>query len=196
MDPVMKHLKPTTCKEAIQRWEEKTGLNASEAKEVIISFQWPPIEKMDNSLAVFVNVEKLSLSSNMIERISGINSLKNLRILSVARNAIKSFSGLEGIGDHLEELWISYNMIEKTRGVNLLKALKVLYIGNNLIRDWVEFNRLQEIPNLEDLLFINNPLWESMDTETWRTQAIKRLPNLKKLDSIPIVRATDDDDDS
>lgn len=138
---------------------------------------------------------KLSLSSNMIERISGINSLKNLRILSVARNSIKSFSGLEGVGDHLEELWISYNMIEKTRGVNLLKALKVLYIGNNLIRDWVEFNRLQENPNLEDLLFINNPLWESMDTEAWRTQAIKRLPNLKKLDSIPIVRATDDDDD-
>ncbi|KAI4504179.1 hypothetical protein M0802_000650 [Mischocyttarus mexicanus] len=195
MDPVLKQLKPTTCKEAIQRWEEKTGLNANEAKEVIISFQWPPIEKMDNSLAVFVNVEKLSLSSNMIERISGINSLKNLRILSVARNSIKSFSGLEGVGDHLEELWISYNMIEKTRGVNLLKALKVLYIGNNLIRDWVEFNRLQEIPNLEDLLFINNPLWESMDTESWRTQATKRLPKLKKLDSIPIVRATDDDDD-
>ncbi|XP_043501262.1 dynein axonemal light chain 1-like [Polistes fuscatus] len=195
MDPALKHLKPTTCKEAIQKWEEKTGLNASEAKEVIISFQWPPIEKMDNSLAVFVNVEKLSLSSNTIERISGINSLKNLRILSVARNSIKSFSGLEGVGDHLEELWISYNMIEKTRGVNLLKALKVLYIGNNLIRDWVEFNRLQEIPNLEDLLFINNPLWESMDIEAWRTQAIKRLPKLKKLDSIPIVRATDDDDD-
>ncbi|XP_046822339.1 dynein axonemal light chain 1-like isoform X3 [Vespa crabro] len=187
MEPAAKHLKPTTCKEAIQRWEEKTGLNAAEAKEVILSFQWPPIEKMDNSLAVLANVVKLSLSTNMIERISGINSLKNLRILSVARNSIKSFSGLEAVGDHLEELWISYNIIEKTKGVNVLKALKVLYIGNNLIRDWVEFNRFQEIPNLEDLLFINNPLCETMDTETWRTQVMKKFPNLKKLDSIPIV---------
>lgn len=31
-------------------------MNAAEAKEIIISFQWPPIEKMDNSLAVLVNV--------------------------------------------------------------------------------------------------------------------------------------------
>lgn len=107
----------------------------------------------------------------------------------MARNNIKSFSGLEAVGEHLEELWISYNMIEKTKGVNMLKALKVLYIGNNLIRDWVEFNRFQEIPNLEDLLFINNPLWESMDNEAWRAQATRRLPNLKKLDSIPIVYA-------
>ncbi|KAK2587605.1 hypothetical protein KPH14_003732 [Odynerus spinipes] len=195
MDPALKHLKPTSCNVAIQRWEERTELKAAEAKEVIISFQWPPMEKMDNNLAALAKVEKLSLSSNTIERISGINSLKHLRVLSVARNCIKSFSGLEAVGDHLEELWISYNMIEKTKGVNMLKALKVLYIGNNLIRDWVEFNRFQEIPNLEDLLFINNPLWESMDTDTWRTQATKRLPNLKKLDSIPIVRATDDDDD-
>ncbi|KAF7398961.1 hypothetical protein HZH66_006858 [Vespula vulgaris] len=191
MEPA-KTLKATTCKDAIQRWEEKTGMDAAEAKEVILSFQWPPIEKMDNNLAVLANVVKLSLSTNMIERISGINSLKNLRILCMARNYIKSFSGLEAVGDHLEELWISYNLIEKTKGVNVLKALKVLYIGNNLIRDWVEFSHFQELPNLEDLLFINNPLCETMDTEAWRMQVIKRLPNLKKLDSIPIVHATDD----
>ncbi|RLU18226.1 hypothetical protein DMN91_008582 [Ooceraea biroi] len=145
---------------------------------------------MDNNLALLINVEKLSLSTNMIERISGIGSLKYLRILSLSRNNIKTFSGLEAIGDHLEELWISYNLIEKIKGVSALKALKILYMGNNLVKDWAEFNRLQEIPNLQDLLFINNPICENMDVESWRVQVIKRLPALKKLDAIPIVYAT------
>ncbi|KYM95479.1 Dynein light chain 1, axonemal, partial [Cyphomyrmex costatus] len=179
--------KATTCKEAIQRWEEKTGLVASEQKDIILSFQWPPIERMDNSLAALINVEKLSLSTNVIEKISGISSLKYLRILSLSRNNIKTFSGLEAIGDHLEELWISYNLIEKIKGVNALKALKVLYMGNNLVKDWAEFNRLQEIPTLQDLLFINNPICENMDAESWRAQVVRRLPALKKLDAIPIV---------
>lgn len=51
--------KATTCKEAIQRWEEKTGLSAGEAKEVILSFQWPPIERMDNSLAALTAVQSV-----------------------------------------------------------------------------------------------------------------------------------------
>ncbi|XP_024937448.1 dynein light chain 1, axonemal-like [Cephus cinctus] len=147
---------------------------------------------MDNSLAGLTNVQKLSLSTNMIEKISGINSLRHLKILSLGRNYIKTFSGLEAVGEHLEELWISYNMIEKIKGVNVLKALKVLYMGNNLVKDWAEFNRLQEIPHLEDLLFINNPICENMDTETWRAQVIRRLPALKKLDSIPVVHGGDE----
>ncbi|KAK0080168.1 hypothetical protein PV325_000360 [Microctonus aethiopoides] len=179
--------KATSCKEAIQRWEKSMGKSASTQKEIILSFQWPPIDKMDNNLSVLNTVEKLSLSTNMIERISGLDTLKNLKILSLGRNYIRTFSGLEAIGGHLEQLWISYNMIEKIKGVSALKALKVLYMGNNLVKDWSEFSRLQEIPNLEELLFINNPICENLDTESWRNQAIRRLPNLKKLDAIPIV---------
>jgi len=96
---------------------------------------------------------------------------------------------LEAVGDHLEELWISYNLIEKIKGVNAFKVLKVLYMGNNLVKDWAEFNRLQEIPNLQDLKFINNPICENMDAESWRAQVIRRLPALKKLDAVPIVYA-------
>lgn len=105
----------------------------------------------------------------------------------MGRNNIKTFSGLEAVGEHLEQLWISYNQIEKIKGVNVLKALKVLYMSNNLVKDWAEFNRLQEIPLLEDLLFINNPICENMDVESWRSQVTRRLPKLKKLDAIPVV---------
>ncbi|XP_076385892.1 dynein axonemal light chain 1 [Megachile rotundata] len=183
----MANAKPTTCKEAIRRWEEENGQEASTAKEVILSFQWPPIEKMDNALATLVNCEKLSLSTNMIEKIAGIGTLKNLTILSLGRNLIKSFSGLEALGDTLRELWISYNLIEKMKGINYMRNLRVLYMSNNLVREWHEFNRLQELANLQDLLFVGNPLYESMEVEQWRAEVARRLPTLEKLDGEPVI---------
>jgi len=47
----------TSIKEALRRWEEKYGINATEATEVQLCFQWPPIEKMDNSLAALAKCE-------------------------------------------------------------------------------------------------------------------------------------------
>ncbi|GLH10310.1 Dynein assembly factor 1, axonemal homolog [Gryllus bimaculatus] len=180
--------KALTIKEALKKWEEKHEMNPADATEVLLCFQWPPIEKMDNSLAVLTNCEKLSLSTNMIEKISGISTLKNLKVLSVGRNYIKSFAGLESLGDTLEELWISYNLIEKIKTVNFFKKLRVLYMSNNIVRDWSEFMKFQEIPNLEELLFVGNPLYDSMEEAAWRTEAIKKLPNLKKLDGEPVIR--------
>ncbi|XP_058801141.1 dynein axonemal light chain 1-like [Phymastichus coffea] len=179
--------KPTTIKDAIKRWEDETHSEAATAIEVNLSFQWPPIEKMDSSLAVLTLCEKLSLSTNMIEKMSGIGSLKRLRILSLSRNAIKSFVGLETLGDTLEELWISYNAIEKMKSVNALRNLKVLYMSNNLVKEWNEFMRLQDMPNLQDLLFAGNPITEGLETEHWRLEVSRRLPSLEKLDGEPLV---------
>lgn len=65
--------KPTTCKDAIKHWEDENGGpdSAAKATEVSLNFQWPPIEKMDAALAVLVNCERLSLGTNMIEKIAG-----------------------------------------------------------------------------------------------------------------------------
>ncbi|XP_068627333.1 dynein axonemal light chain 1-like [Battus philenor] len=183
--------KATTIKEAIKRWEEKTGQEAGTATEVSLIFQWPPIEKMDNSLSCLVNCEKLSLSTNMIEKVSGLSSLKKLRVLSLGRNYIKSFAGMESLGDTLEELWISYNLIEKLKGINVLRNLRVLYMSNNIVKEWSEFNKLQELPNLEDLLFVGNPLYDACELDVWRAEAARRLPQLKKLDGETVLREDD-----
>lgn len=45
----------------------------------------------------------------------------------------------------------------------------------------------QELPLLEDLLFVGNPLFESMEESVWKAEASKRLPNLKKLDGEPVI---------
>ncbi|XP_063326953.1 dynein axonemal light chain 1 isoform X2 [Pelmatolapia mariae] len=178
-----------TVKDALAKWEEKSSENRSEAKAIKLYGQIPPIEKMDASLSTLTNCEKLSLSTNCIEKITNLNGLKNLKILSLGRNNIKSLAGLEAVGDTLEELWISYNQIEKLKGIQCLKNLKVLYMSNNLVKDWGEFVRLAELPCLVDLVFVGNPLEEKHSAEgTWMDEATKRLPNLKKLDGTPVIK--------
>ena len=49
--------KPTTCKEAIARWEKAREEVAAEAKVIELQFQWPPIEKMDGALSTLVCCE-------------------------------------------------------------------------------------------------------------------------------------------
>ncbi|XP_064368637.1 dynein axonemal light chain 1 isoform X1 [Dromaius novaehollandiae] len=242
--------KATTIKEALAKWEEKTGQKASEAKEVKLYGQIPPVERMDESLSMLVNCEKLSLSTNCIERIANLNSLKNLRILSLGRNNIKNLNGLkvlglwffttnignhvntwfmsdafyrmslfkavptfrdaislkremysqcvmEAVADTLEELWISYNFIEKLRGIRVMKKLKVLYMSNNLVKDWAEFVRLAELPLLEDLVFVGNPLQEKYASDqknSWIEEASKRVPKLKKLDGILVIKQEDEEE--
>uniref|UniRef100_A0A8C2G3W9 Dynein axonemal light chain 1 n=1 Tax=Cyprinus carpio TaxID=7962 RepID=A0A8C2G3W9_CYPCA len=175
--------KATTIKEALVKWEEKTGEKASEATAVKLYGQIPPIEKMDASLSNLVNCERLSLSTNCIEKIANLNGLKNLKILSLGRNSIKNLNGLEAVGDTLEELWISYNLIEKLKGIHVMKKLKVLYMSNNLVKEWGEFQKLADLPALVDLVFVGNPLEEKYSADgNWIEEATKRLPKLKKLD--------------
>ncbi|XP_020022314.2 dynein axonemal light chain 1 [Castor canadensis] len=187
--------KATTIKEALARWEEKTGQRPSEAKEIKLYAQIPPIEKMDTSLSMLANCEKLSLSTNCIEKIANLNGLKNLRILSLGRNNIKNLNGLEAVGDTLEELWISYNFIEKLKGIHVMKKLKILYMSNNLVKDWAEFVKLAELPSLEDLVFVGNPLEEKHTAEgNWIDEATKRVPKLKKLDGTPVIKEDEEDE--
>ncbi|XP_010135068.1 PREDICTED: dynein light chain 1, axonemal [Buceros rhinoceros silvestris] len=150
---------------------------------------------MDESLSMLVNCEKLSLSTNCIERIANLNSLKNLRILSLGRNNIKNLNGLEVVADTLEELWISYNFIEKLKGIHVMKKLKVLYMSNNLVKDWAEFVRLAELPLLEDLVFVGNPLQEKHASD-WIEEATKRVPKLKKLDGILVIKQEDEEEEA
>ncbi|KAJ8309179.1 hypothetical protein KUTeg_014053 [Tegillarca granosa] len=187
--------KGTTIKEAITRWEEKHGAKASECKEIKMYSQIPFIEKMDASLSTLGCCEMLSLSTNCIEKIANLNGLKHLKILSLGRNNIKSLTGLEAVGDTLEELWISYNFIEKLKGINVLRKLKILYMSNNSVKDWSEFNKMADLPMLETILFVGNPLEEKHSAEgDWRDQVQKKLPKLKKLDGEPLIRKEDDEE--
>ncbi|XP_060596535.1 dynein axonemal light chain 1-like [Ruditapes philippinarum] len=187
--------KGTTIKDAIAKFEEKEGCKASEAAHVVMYAQIPPVEKMDASLSTLAKCEHLALSTNCIEKIANLNGLKNLKILSLGRNNIKSLTGLEAVGDTLEQLWISYNRIEKLKGVNVLKKLKVLYMSNNEVKDMNELVKLDDLPCLVELVFTGNPLQESFgDDATYRTKVSEKLKKIKKLDGVPVIRENDDDE--
>lgn len=115
--------------------------------------------KFDNMNTHFC-YRKLSLNTNMIEKINGLAALRHLKILSLGRNYIKAFTGLEPLADTLEELWISYNFIEKMKGVLGMRKLKVLHMSNNNVKEWAEVNKLAEMESLKDFLFVGKLLYK------------------------------------
>lgn len=187
---------PTTIKAAIKKWEEASGNKASESKEIKLIAVYPPIEKMDAGLAQIPHVEKLSLSTNCITSIANLGQLKRLKILSLGRNVIKNLQGIEGAADTLETLWISYNQIDRLKPLRQMQKLKVLFMSHNFVRDWREFDHLSEIPKLEDLVFVGNPLEEQWSsTGRWTDEVSKRLLALKKLDGYPVIRDDIEDEE-
>lgn len=90
----------------------------------------------------------------MIEKINGLTALRNLKVLALGRNNIKSFIGLEPLAETLEELWISYNFIDRMKGILGMNKLKVLHMSNNKIEDWNELQKLADMQSLLDLVFV------------------------------------------
>ncbi|KAJ3012219.1 UNVERIFIED_CONTAM: Dynein light chain 1, axonemal [Siphonaria sp. JEL0065] len=169
--------------------EEKNQAPAAEATLVKLITQQPFIVKMDASLATLVKCEQLALSTNQIEKISNLQGLSCLKILSLGRNYIKKIEGLEAVSDTLEELWISYNNIERLNGIECCKKLKVLYASNNKIKAWEGVTSLQALPHFVELLLVGNPLEEKCTADgNWISEISKKFPGLKKLDGKPIIR--------
>ena len=51
------------------------------------------------------------------------------------------------------------------------------------VKDMAEFERLAELPCLEDLHFVGNPLEDRLTKEgRWRSEVARILPRLKRLD--------------
>ena len=116
---------PTSIKQALKKWEEATGRKAADSKEIKLVGVSPPIEKMEGPFHLLVNLEKLSLSTNMIQNIQNLQSFKSIKILSLGRNVLKSLQGVEAASETLEQLWISYNQIDKLKPLRNLVKLKV-----------------------------------------------------------------------
>lgn len=134
---------PTSCKDAIAKYEAAKGVKAAEAEKVRsthtskclpsgVLFKkhrpthlpvclsqvelialCPPIEKMDSSLNSLKSCKHLALSTNNIDKIGSLSGLENLEILSLGRNCLKKLENLDGIAGTLRELWLSYNQIDR-----------------------------------------------------------------------------------
>ena len=127
---------PTSIKQALKKWEEATGRKAADSKEIKLVGVSPPIEKMEGPFHLLVNLEKLSLSTNMIQNIQNLQSFKSIKILSLGRNVLKSLQGVEAASETLEQLWISYNQIDKLKPLRNLVKLKVYTCTSGILFMW------------------------------------------------------------
>ena len=134
--------KGLSCREAIKKWEERTGEVAAEATVVKLICQNPFIERMDDSLNQLENVEQLSLSTNCIDKMINLPKLRKIKILSLSRNNIRRIVGLDEIGQTLEQLWISYNLIERLEGLTPCIKLTHFFASNNKVKNWDEVAKL------------------------------------------------------
>ncbi|XP_044728188.1 dynein axonemal light chain 1-like [Chrysoperla carnea] len=93
-----------SIKDKIAEYQQKNpNVKLENMKEVDFTLRAgsPAIDKLDASIAVFKNCQKLSLSTNLIEKITamngtrGIDNLKKLKVLYVAYNNIKKWDEFE-----------------------------------------------------------------------------------------------------
>mmetsp|Transcript_62705 Transcript_62705/g.149599 ORF Transcript_62705/g.149599 Transcript_62705/m.149599 type:complete len:194 (+) Transcript_62705:87-668(+) len=187
----------TNCQKAIQLWSEKNdGANPEEAEVVKLICLSPPIEKMDSSLNQLVNVRHLSLGTNCISNMISLPALKNLEVLSLGRNMIKKIAGLEEVGSTLRELWISYNSISTLDGLQPCGKLTTLFISNNQIKDWGELDKLQQLPELANILLVGNPIYEGLTKKQARPRVVERLPRIANVDGEMITGEDDAEEEA
>ena len=170
-----------TCAQAIKQFEAK-GTPAAEATEVNLCNL--SIAKLDvKTLGALKKCEKLSLSTNMIDKMVALPGMTELKILSLGRNNLKKIEKLEDVSGSLEQLWLSYNQIASLDGLSCLTNLTTLYCSNNLIKSFAELEKLKANEKLRDVLFIGNPMYADVASkEEARIEILRLLPNLVKID--------------
>ena len=90
------------------------------------------VSTIDGALPL-VNLTKLELYDNQVEDIEGIGVLKQLTVLDISFNVIRTMSPVRDC-PLLEELYIAQNKLRKIEGLETLTQLKVLDLGANRIR--------------------------------------------------------------
>lgn len=143
------------------------------AKEVILKGNL--ISKVEN-LVSLPNLEKLNLSCNRINDISGlfqIKTLEMLKFLDLSNNLIDKICGFDYL-PNIETLNLAENKISKIEGLENLWSLWFLNLKNNCM-----ISTLENLPvALEDLDLTNNKV-SKVENSTILSLSLKKL-NLTK----------------
>ena len=187
---------------ALDAYCAANGVAREEAVEVALYGRQPPLRTMAAAdTAGLGKCEKLSLSSNALDKVALGPGLRSLRVLSVGRNNLPRLdkASLEAVAPTLQELWVSYNALSSLEPLRCCSKLRVLFASNNLLRSLSDLVPLRELPALEDALFRGNPFWSALEgvaheptgggaaLEARRVRILKVLPQLKKLDGVLIT---------
>ena len=56
-----------------------------------------------------------------------------------------------------------------------------MFIGNNKIKNWDEIDKLKDLPEIANVLFVGNPIYDNVKEEP-KLLVLKRVPTLKNVD--------------
>ena len=118
------------------------------------------------------NLTRLELYDNVLESISHIEGLPGLRILDLSFNAIRDMGAVASC-PLLEELYVAQNKLRKIEGVRDMIHLKILDLGANRIRSMAGAG-MSTLTSLESLWLGKNKIE--------RIQGVNSLTKLRKLD--------------
>ena len=137
-------------------------------------------------------LEKIFLNHNRIVEISGLENLKDIRVLALNNNYIQEIKGLDNL-KNLESLHLSDNDIQEIKGLDNLKNLEALNLSDNdinhiggleklksLVSLEINKNRIKRLQGLDcclnlRALYLRNNLIESLE-------GISKLKKLRLLD--------------
>lgn len=117
-------------------------------------------------------LNRLELYDNQVETIAHLDKLGKLTILDLSFNAIREMGAVSAC-PLLEELYVAQNKLRKIEGIDGMKNLKILDLGANRIRSMKDAG-LSSLVNLESMWLGKNKIE--------RIEGIGSLSKLRKLD--------------
>lgn len=137
-----------------------------------------PLKNIDS----LTNLKILSLPSNRLNKISGISGLPNLEELYISHNAITHLSGLEN-NTNLRVIDISNNQISHLENLSNLKHLEELWASSNQFASFEEVEReLRDKEELTTVYFEGNPL-QLRSPALYRNKVRLAIPQIKQIDA-------------
>ncbi|KAH8584896.1 U2 snrnp-specific A [Cryptosporidium sp. chipmunk genotype I] len=139
------------------------SIDYSEVKELVLDgVKLRELTQQDSEfLGRFSELQYLSLNATGLQRLDNFPLLENLKVLEIQDNHISG--GLDILRNY--------------------KNLRCLLLGGNKIRDFSELIVLKELPKLETLSLLLNPIAEK-NSESYRSIVFETLPNLQILDEM------------
>lgn len=128
----------------------------------------------------------LLCSENSIAKIEYLDKLRNLREFDISKNKIRALEPkLFYSPTQLTRLRLDDNPLKQLTHIETLEQLEVISLTGTKIAEFVELERIADLPHLSDLALINTPLARKPQ---YRSAILKRMPQLVYLDGkeIPI----------
>ena len=128
------------------------------------------------------NLRIISIQSNRLTSITGLSALPSLEELYLSHNAVTELTGLES-NTNLRVLDFSNNQVSHLEHLSALTNLEELWASNNQLASFEEVEReLKDKNKLQTVYFEGNPL-QTNGPAVYRNKVRLALPQISQIDA-------------